>query len=1259
MKPQSHPSSLRSSEGLRSLVPSLATVLLLLTCCSTFAGGIVTDCTEASLRAALSGGGTVSFACDGTIVLSNTLVIASNTVLDATGRSITLDGNSSNRVFTVMTNVTCAITNVRVLNGWDASAGGGIHNSGTLTLQNCAVANNKVGIPSFFAGKGAGILNLGVCNLYGCILVSNITFGTGEGGGAIYNDNGSILRAVGSTFYNNRGGPAGGAIFNNPLGRVGATNCTFVGNISYVASDIFHQPADRGTIKIELLHCTFGSTGQRIVVNSIGYFNIWVGNSIVPDCVGCLFAGVNITNSSINPRLAPLADNGGPTPTMALLPESPAINTANNALAPAFDQRGVARPFGATSDIGAYEATVPPAPVVIEFEQANSFVSEGAATATLNVVRRGNAGPTVTVNYATQAGAALAGFDYVATNGTLTFGFGQTNATILVPIINDTVPEPEEVFTVSLSNATGGAALGAASIHQVHVQDNDPVQRGAFRFQFGSYRVSESGSPIVVNVLRVGGTNGPVAVDFATGGPGTAQPGSDFVATNGTLSFGDTESIKTFTVQLLPDAINEGAESFSIALSNPAGGATLTNPAVTSVTLNDGVQTLLACDEPSLRAAVSVGGKVVLTCDGVIPLTSPLIVSNGVVIDATGHDVTLSGRGSNRIFQVNSGVALELLHLTLADGLVTGTNGSPGQPGGVGAGGAVWLDGGILTAKDCAFIRNQALGGTGGITASFGISGQGGEGRGGAIYSVAGLVSADYCSFSNNKASGGTAGLGFGQANGGAASGGALYAEGGFVRMTSTRFETNQALGGRGLRSGGAGWGGVAQGGALEVNDCNVDLQSCVIQGNVSQAGFLVISRGGGIDQAGGKLSLHTSVVIGNVAKGGDGLAIGTPTGIDGAPASGGGINLVGGSLAITNSTLASNAALGGRAPTQGAPPGSGSGGGIYSAGDVAVVNCTFSANSAVSGATISANATHNSAYGGGFYNAGGQAEFIHVSMSGNAAIRSGSPAVQRGGAVFSAVGITRVANTLIANSPSGSNAFGALIDGGGNMSSDGSCNFTAPGSLNNTAPILGPLADYGGPTPTMALLAGSPAIDAGLPANCLATDQRGVARPFGAACDIGAFESAAPYTVLGRITGYVPPFGSATVSSGLQSAVADAAGEYALHGFAPGTHALYPASSNCVFLPKIRMVNIVADTLGIDFHSYRTNALVIERQGAGHVRNTFAGEPFAAYSVEVSTALSNWTYHGAITTDVEGLATWTETNAPAPAVRFFRARRP
>ena len=81
-----------------------------------------------------------------------------------------------------------------------------------------------------------------------------------------------------------------------------------------------------------------------------------------------------------------------------------------------------------------------------------------------------------------------------------------------------------------------------------------------------------------------------------------------------------------------------------------------------------------------------------------------------------------------------------------------------------------------------------------------------------------------------------------------------------------------------------------------------------------------------------------------------------------------------------------------------------------------------------------------------------------------------------------------------------------AVIPFGGNVISDGSCNPESD-DQSNTDPLLGPLADNGGPTLTHALLAGSPAIDTALPGACPATDQLGTVRPQGLGCDVGAFE--------------------------------------------------------------------------------------------------------------------------------------------------------
>jgi hypothetical protein len=92
------------------------------------------------------------------------------------------------------------------------------------------------------------------------------------------------------------------------------------------------------------------------------------------------------------------------------------------------------------------------------------------------------------------------------------------------------------------------------------------------------------------------------------------------------------------------------------------------------------------------------------------------------------------------------------------------------------------------------------------------------------------------------------------------------------------------------------------------------------------------------------------------------------------------------------------------------------------------------------------------------------------------------------------------------------------VTSNGYNLSGDGTCNSSKAGDLNNHDPLLGPLQNNGGPTETMALLPGSPAIDGGNPSGCtdgqghlLTTDQRGMPRPDkedSVGCDMGAYES-------------------------------------------------------------------------------------------------------------------------------------------------------
>ena len=122
----------------------------------------------------------------------------------------------------------------------------------------------------------------------------------------------------------------------------------------------------------------------------------------------------------------------------------------------------------------------------------------------------------------------------------------------------------------------------------------------------------------------------------------------------------------------------------------------------------------------------------------------------------------------------------------------------------------------------------------------------------------------------------------------------------------------------------------------------------------------------------------------------------------------------------------------------------------------------------------------------------------------------SGKSAPDGGGihTEFTTGGPTHFSKTIVANNSGGDcNQSDLNIDESWNLSSDGTCSFSGNNeSFPFADPMLGPLADNGGPTQTMALLPGSPAIDAAVcpPPE---TDQRGVTRPQGPLCDIGAYE--------------------------------------------------------------------------------------------------------------------------------------------------------
>jgi|GEM_PF-1356153 len=528
----------------------------------------------------------------------------------------------------------------------------------------------------------------------------------------------------------------------------------------------------------------------------------------------------------------------------------------------------------------------------------------------------------------------------------------------------------------------------------------------------------------------------------------------------------------------LPGATNSGlgltniqvsqSGAYTVVVTNVFGAATSPPAFLTVIGVPPGATAVDYCTEEALRTALAAGGRVVFLFDGTINVASTVAVTSNALLDGNGHQVTIGGGNQVGVFAVPAGVTFGLTALTIANGLSS-------------AGGAVRNDGGALNATNCVFYNNSASGtaganATGGAiynsgtfnasrcvfydNAAWGANGTSnyvsGDGSGGAIYN-AGSLEATQCGFGWNHAQGGNApsqqGWGYGTP-GGTGQGGAICNAGTMV-LASSLLASNWVSGGNGsigysgerqFGPGDGGFGGAALGGGA----CNCgtgSLVNCTFAWNQGYGG-----QGG----QGGSAGAAPATTFGG--RGGDGGS------------AGGAVANVDGISALTNCTLAFNAGKGGEGGIggwgfmgyDGLPGRDGDAvGGICNTGTVFLVNT-------------------------------GQVLLV------NCILASNSGATGPGGSGFGTPGVAF------------GNLQGLFNDLGHNLSSDASVQLTGAGSLLGVDPKLGPLADNGGPTWTLALLPSSPAIGAADSASAPSTDQRGFPRPSGSA-DIGAYEFGYP----------------------------------------------------------------------------------------------------------------------------------------------------
>ena len=221
-------------------------------------------------------------------------------------------------------------------------------------------------------------------------------------------------------------------------------------------------------------------------------------------------------------------------------------------------------------------------PGVIALSAASLSVNEEAGSVALTVQRTGGSDGEVTVDYTTVPGTAIAGTDYTTTAGTLTFADGETSKTVNVTILNDTEIDPGESFTFVISNAQGGATLGTTTSTTVNIVDDE--QPGTLAFSQATASVNEDDGTLTVTVVRTGGSDGTVTVNYATSN-GSATAGDDYTANSGTLTFADGETSKDIELQIIDDISIESNETLTVTLSSPSGGASIGTPAVMTVTI--------------------------------------------------------------------------------------------------------------------------------------------------------------------------------------------------------------------------------------------------------------------------------------------------------------------------------------------------------------------------------------------------------------------------------------------------------------------------------------------------------------------------------------------------------------------------------------------------------------------------------------------------------------------------------------------------
>jgi CSLREA domain-containing protein len=608
------------------------------------------------------------------------------------------------------------------------------------------------------------------------------------------------------------------------------------------------------------------------------------------------------------------------------------------------------------------------------------------------------------------------------------------------------------------------------------------------------------------------------------------------------------------------------AYTLSIAPTGPDDNATGDLNITRSVTIEGGGAATTTIDAAHIDRIFNI------MVPGVTVTITGLTLTNGQApsgtVGTSGSSPGLGGHGGEGGAVFNAGT-LTLKGVTISNSRA-GPGGAGGNNTGAGAGasgghggngGAVSSSGDLTLESPVRMTDDRA--GAGGAPGTGTPGGTGGDGGfGGAIHEQTGTLTVDGASFTDDTSGAGTAG-------GTGGTGGAIDSEQQLTITNSTFTGNAGGAGATGTTSmsfaGGGSGGAISSFGPANISDSTFTDN---VSGVAGVAGALASQQPSGL---GGAIFADVDLTLRRDAFSTNSTAAGTAATLGGSSGTGGAVD-VRGALTVDASTFTMNSTGPGAAGTGALGGAGGIGGAIFASQGGTVTNSTFGSNSTGAGAAAAAvNGTGGSGGDGGAIASDNALTVVRSTFNGNtvgaggtgqtgagmpgsgAALwvaqgagsslvndtltGNGSPTINSGAAAFftgtttvtveavtvannqtpgidhgGTLLVTLVDTLLSANS--GSNCAGTVADGGHNLSfpaSDMSC----PATFAHGDPRLAAaLASNGGSTETLSLGAGSAAIDAGpatTGASCPTTDQRGMPRPQGGACDIGAFERATP----------------------------------------------------------------------------------------------------------------------------------------------------